>query len=281
MEKFENSVVQVSNFLAQQHPELIPNLINQHKRNLSAKVCSHFNDTIAYGPFKGMKFGADCWWNGSDRAAMILGFYEQEILNKLKEIDGRFTTLVDVGAADGYYGVGALVNRLFNKSYCFEISEKGREILTKNAVLNGVLDRMVIRGEAGKRFWSELNPNELIEGVALIVDIEGAEFDIFDQHTFDAMRSSIIFMEIHDSGPDAQQKVAKLKNDASRTHNIEELVTTSRDPSQAKEIWSLSDTDRWLLCSEDRPRMMSWFCFTPSTAECRAVTDKSRNLQNS
>ena len=82
------------------------------------KCLSYSNATVAYGPFKGLKFSSDAWW-GRERASMILGLYEQEVLESLTNIPKKYKSFIDLGAADGYYGIGVLVNNLFENSICF------------------------------------------------------------------------------------------------------------------------------------------------------------------
>ena len=55
----------------------------------------------------------------------------------------------------------------------------------------------------------------------------------------------------------------RLRADSDDTHTITALVTGARDLSQFRELRMMSDTDRWLLCSEGRPRLMSWLRFDP------------------
>jgi hypothetical protein len=62
---------------------------------------------------------------------MLLGLYEQEVLTSLFNVPKSHKIFVDLGAADGYYGIGVLVSKHFDQSYCFEISKKVRRLLLK------------------------------------------------------------------------------------------------------------------------------------------------------
>ena len=75
---------------------------------------------------------------------MILGLYEQEVLESLTNIPKKYKTFIDLGAADGYYGIGVLVNNLFENSFCFESTERGQNVIRENAKLNGVADKILI-----------------------------------------------------------------------------------------------------------------------------------------
>jgi hypothetical protein len=50
---------------------------------------------------------------------------------------------------------------------------------------------------------------------------------------------------------------------ASEFFDITEFKTSARDLSKFQELHELSDIDRWLLCSESRPCLMTWMRFDP------------------
>lgn len=252
----------VANHIAEHHPEILATLVNRKRRQLSDLVGKFHKNTIAYGPLRGLQLHTDAHWGGADRGVMILGLYEQEILEALASKPAKYDTLIDLGAADGYYGVGALLNDLFAKSYCYEITQNGRDTIQKNADLNGLTNRVVIRGEATKSFYEDIPEEERAKSI-LLIDIEGGEFDVVDSDTFAAFRHSIILIEVHDWLADAEAKVLKMRDDSAATHTITPLRTGARDLSQFRELRMMSDTDRWLLCSEGRPRLMTWLRFDP------------------
>lgn len=218
--------------------------------------------TVRYGPFRGLRQGPDTAWSIADRAPILLGLYEQEVLESLAEAGGR-TAFVNLGAGDGYYGVGALVSGLFQRSYCYEMGEKGRRIIADTARLNGVDARVEIRGKAGPGFYHDL-PADALDDCVLFVDIEGAEFELLDEAAFRAFGKAVIFLELHDwFFQDGPQRLDRLRRDAAATHAITEMTMTARDLSVFPELREYSDSDRWLLCSEGRGRRMSWMRFDP------------------
>ena len=118
--------------------------IQRRRIQMSQKFDELFNSTVKYGAFKGLKLSSETWWGSADRASMLFGLYEKEVLDSLQSISKKNTTFIDLGAADGYYGVGVLVSNLFEKSICYEISEKGKKAIKNNAQLNNVLHKMEI-----------------------------------------------------------------------------------------------------------------------------------------
>ena len=178
------------------------------------------------------------------------------------KVGDRVRVISDYVGMDGIV-VGEVVNGLFKNSICYEISEYGRETIQTNAKLNNVSDKVDIRGAATKNFHRDLSSNTLSKCV-LLIDIEGAEFEILDATSFEAFRNSIIFVELHDwFFSDGSEKLEQLKKDAALTHSISELKMSSRDLSQFAELKKFNDDDRWLLCSEGRGQLMTWLRFDP------------------
>jgi hypothetical protein len=136
-------------------------------------------------------------------------------------------------------------------------------VIGANAKLNNVMHRIEIQGTAKKDFFKELPENVLSKAV-LLVDIEGAEFEIIDKKTFEAFKKSIIFVELHDwFYEDGLEKLQKMKNDSISTHLITTLTTGARDLSIFSELKKMHDHDRWLICSERRQQQMNWLRFDP------------------
>ncbi|WP_338635673.1 FkbM family methyltransferase [Spirobacillus cienkowskii] len=237
--------------------------IQKRRIEISKQLDELFKSTVRYGPFKGLKLSTKTWWGLTDRGSMLLGLYEKEVLDSLQNIPKKFNTFIDLGAADGYYGIGVLVNNLFEKSICYEISEEGRQTIKDNAQLNNVLHKVEIRGIAKNNFYHELSSFTLSNTV-LFIDIEGAEFELIGKETFNAFNRSIIFIELHDwFFEDGEEKLLKIKNDSTLTHVVTELTMGSRDLSIFPELNKLHDNDRWLICSEGRGQLMTWLRFDP------------------
>ena len=259
--KSRKTLLTIAEAIVIQHPDILDLLVEHQRKRLSDLVRGHFRGTVAYGPFKGMRLDAEAHW-GADHGAMTLGLYEQEVLRELRDATRGRSVFVDLGAADGYYGIGVLVAGMARKSYAFEMSQTGREFIARNADANRVRDRIEIRGEATPEFFAEIDAAERDHAV-LLVDIEGAEFEVLTAAAFAAFAKAVVIVEIHDWVDDYAVKFERLKADAAATHTVRAFCTGARDLSGLKELNTLPDTDRWLLCSEGRPRSMSWLRFDP------------------
>lgn len=264
MKKILGAVVKkISALCFKKEPRLVQLAIHERQLILSLDLDKTFDSTVTYGPLKGFRLTKNSWWAARERGAMLLGLYEIEVLESLNNIPSRYHTLIDLGAADGYYGIGVLAGNLFQKSICYEISERGRETIKENALLNGVSDRVEIRGIANKAFFKEIDEATL-ENSVLLIDIEGGEFEIANKETFEALRKSIIIIELHEwMLSDGKSELERLISNSRPTHTVSELTTGPRNPGSFHELKKYSDTDRWLICSEGRQRVMQWLRFDP------------------
>lgn len=263
MQSHQQTIVNLVDYCCNQHPEITQFILEKHKQMLSDVIVNIHGNKVAYGLFKGLKFIEESHWGSSDKGTMILGLYEQEVLNEFLNIPERYTIFIDLGAADGYYGVGVLINKLFKKSYCYEITEAGRSVIEKTAIFNNVADKVVIRGEATKNIADEIPSSEINDSV-LLVDIEGSEFDLLSSEFFKSFRSSIILVELHDFiYPDGEERIHRLILNSKDTHSVRLIPMGSRDLSTFCELKHWNDTNRWMLCSENRSQRMSWARFDP------------------
>ena len=115
-------------------------LLEKYRIKLSEKLASDLKYEVKYGLFKGLLLSKDQWWGKGDVGTKCIGLYEKEIQNIIGKISSQneLRTFIDIGAADGYFAIGVLVNNLFQESIAFEISERGRLNLKENAIHNKV-----------------------------------------------------------------------------------------------------------------------------------------------
>ena len=239
----------------------------QHRYLLSQRLASSLNMTVAYGPFVGQELCPESSWSAADRGSMLLGLYESEVLDALVQLASGRSTLVDVGAADGYYAVGAVKSGLFSNAVCFEMTQAGRDVISINARRNHVEGQITVLGMAGADFVDQI-PNSAWSGASdavFLFDIEGAEFDLLTPAVFEALRSSCLIVEIHEPMQMGGGRAEQLRRDGSTHFEIHEVMTGVRNLSGFPELASWSDDDRWILCSESRGYLMRWWIFTPKS----------------
>ena len=88
---------------------------------------ANFGGIIRYGPLKGFKLDENPSWAPELLVTKLFGLYEQEILKLVTELRGSHRNLINLGAGDGYYGVGLVRAGIFEQSVCFELTENGQK----------------------------------------------------------------------------------------------------------------------------------------------------------
>jgi hypothetical protein len=129
---------------------------------------------------------------------MILGLYEQEVMENLVGAPARFGVFVDVGAADGYYAVGLLYSGRVDRSVAFESLPEGREAIARLAAENGVSDKITILGTASDHFDDTIRVHKINSQESMfLIDIEGAAFKVLTEKVFVLLKDSLIVVETH------------------------------------------------------------------------------------
>jgi hypothetical protein len=87
---------------------------------IQIEVSKNINDLlggmVTYGPFKGLRLGPIRDQERTHRASLLLGLFEKEILDALNSIPSNYNTFINLGAGQGYYGIGVLANNSFEIS---------------------------------------------------------------------------------------------------------------------------------------------------------------------
>ena len=225
---------------------------------------------VISGLFRGMKLVKKSNWDkkvykfNTDLSSKIVGCYEKEVQDKIEEFQkkNKKKYFVNFGAGEGYFALGVLQSGLFEKSLAFEISDLSRDIMVENSKLNNFQDRLLIKNNADKNFLKDLDSSfKEISDIFLLVDIEGQEFNIFNDENLRVIQNCNLIIEFHKLHNDKinQEFIAKIK----KYFNVEILTTSNRDFSMISLLRDLNDDDRWLIASENRPYRMSWLACSP------------------
>ena len=240
-------------------------VLKQRRKKLARFFFDQYKGVVQKGPFKGMQLDPEVHWGKGDLASKLFGFYELEVLQSMQGFEDR-RTLVNLGAADGYYGIGAVYSGMFDRSICFDISPLARKVTRNTAILNGVSDQIEILGEAKEDFIdqiAEFSPDTA--DVVLISDIEGAEFDVFSDAIVEQLKEAVVIIELHGFLlEDGEEKERALIERFSNHHEVKVLTTGARDTSGYPDFNDLDDNDRWLVCSEGRKGQGRWLYATPT-----------------
>lgn len=229
----------------------------------AAQVVGHLGLTVRYGLCAGLKLLPEASWGRSDLPAKVLGTYEQP-LHDFVRANAPVEQVVCIGAADGYYGVGLVVSGLAKSALCFEMSERGREVIAATAALNGVGHRVAVEGIADAQTLTACLSRLPAKGVLFIVDIEGAEYGLLTSDVLSKLSGHHVLVELHpnlvSNGPAAQER---LLTDASRYFQCDIVRDRGRELPDIPELAELSDDQRCIICSEAREAQMEWLLLSP------------------
>lgn len=246
--------------------QLLDNLTSQalniRRGLLSQYLHELFRGVVTYGPLKGLALDrTQTWGDSGELGSKLIGFYEKEVLDVIFQ-PGRPTrrSLVNIGAGDGYYGVGLVKAGFVAHSICFEADTRSQDAIAACAARNGVTANIRVLGKAEPGFLRAEGMSEFpLADCLFIIDIEGGEFSLLDTDTLAKLRQSELIVELHGGFFPDQPDIGR--NFLSRLQEIFDctiLTTQARDPSIIPELSRMSDSDRWLLCSEGRPYLMRW-----------------------
>jgi hypothetical protein len=226
----------------------------------------HTDGRVYDGPFKGMRYIERA--QGSAYIPKLLGMYERE-LNAVVEraIAAAPALVVDVGAAEGYYAVGLAMRLPAARVVAFEMSENGQQWLRSMAELNGVADRVEIRGRCDRADLHDLLAGRPA-GSLVVCDCEGFEAILLDPLRVPELKRARILVESHDFilPGIAEELVARFQS----THNIERIWSTDRKteeyPFPSTYLKLLPHSYKQWVVSEWRPTRMSWLAMEPVAA---------------
>ena len=79
--------------------------VGTFKKKVNLKVKGITNNTVQYGPFKGLIISENVW-SEYDLSSKLLGIYEIHISSKIEELSASYENFVNLGGGDGYFALG-------------------------------------------------------------------------------------------------------------------------------------------------------------------------------
>lgn len=218
---------------------------------------------ILTGPFAGMSYPKDSV--GSSYKAKLLGTYEMELHELIVRWSKNPPGLVlNIGAAEGYYAVG--LARLWKcPVVTYEIDPTGRELLTKNALLNQLESQIEVCELASPDILQNRIEIALGTECCIVCDIEGGEDKLLDPKAIPALARTRLLIEVHEM--DAPGVGDRLRQRFNSTHAIQEIPTQTRVlkdfPDNWIGRWFIPPTLKLRFMDERRLAPMSWLILTP------------------
>jgi hypothetical protein len=236
--------------------------LQRKKLSLIEKLVATSGPIVQSGPFQGLKMSLECCWV-DDRLAKLLGSYEAELHPALAQMLRQdYTTVVNVGCAEGYYAVGMALRSPSSHVHAFDIDVNAQRICRDVAKLNGVGTRVHVRGLCTTSALADILATG--RSSCLIVDCEGAELDLLDPSETPALAKADLLVECHDFLD--PRITPTLSARFQKTHCIQTISEGARDPRDSLFLSALSGFDRLLAVCEFRPTLMHWLFLT---ANCR------------
>lgn len=160
-------------------------------------VLRRSRERVIAGPFRGMALKL-APVSRRHLLSYVLGSAELELRGIIERIIAqRYASIVNVGAADGYYAVGLALRSPTSHVVAFEAQACLHPALTTVAHANGVAERISFRGlcdaPALTRALAEAEGRTLV-----FMDIEGAEATVLDPTATPHLARADILVETHD-----------------------------------------------------------------------------------
>jgi hypothetical protein len=222
-------------------------------RDFRAKqaLCRRYGRRILAGPFKGMKYPYDVVL--SSCVPKLVGSYEEELHSVIDEIiRRRYSIVVNVGCAEGYYAVGFALRMPDVLVYSFDTDPTAQHYCANLAKLNVVSERVRVKGFCSHGELRQLCGRESV----ILCDCEGFELELLDPVTVPQLASTDILVELHEFiKPGVTDTIFSRFRD---THSVTLLDTRERDPKRYSILETLAPPDRYSALCENRPAPMQW-----------------------
>ena len=228
----------------------------ERDRMLTKLIFEQTQGRILGGPFRDMRF-IPTNILGSYMSCKLLGTYERE-LNPIVEkmIAKGYRTIVNIGAGEGYYGVGLAKRVPGARVICYEIDQRNQEVIREHAELNGVGERVEVHGRCEPAGLSE-RLSRAEEPIAVVCDVEGYEYDLLDPLSIPQLRNADVLVELHDMFRKGVSKA--LKNRFAPTHAVTRLHSTRRTRADFPSQVNLDPGLQARALDEDRGGTMYWY----------------------
>lgn len=220
------------------------------------------NGRVMTGPFAGLTY--------SQRAVCgaylprLIGCYEKELHPVWEELFRlRFDTVIDIGAAEGYYACGLALRFPESHVLAFEADEDARRLLRDMAEENGLAGRVDIRGVCDADALSaSVDPDTPF---LILCDCEGFEADIMTPRAVARLANAHVIIETHDFARPGV--LALLKARFAPTHHVYEIQQQSRTMADwpVKNLVCRTLPGRRVLheLREGRPKDLAWIYAKP------------------
>lgn len=231
----------------------------------TARLALRTRARVLIGPFAGMRYPFGLVARMLFYGPAQVGCYEQELHPVIEEIVAtRPDLVINVGAAGGYYAVGLSRRLSAADVIAYETEAARRDAVAKLASLNGVAERVDLRGTCTVADLAALAPTGPGRRTCLVMDCEGAEADLLDPEAVPWLADASVLAELH---PSLDREIgSRLSSRLGASHETRLISAVPRWASHIPAAWEmpgLRDIDCELLVAEYRHGVQQWLWATP------------------
>ncbi len=162
-------------------------------RRLERMTEAHVGLTVQSGPFAGMKYIRVPPAHGF--IPKLFGMYEQELHGLVDDlVENGYTTLINVGSAEGYYAVGIALRDSQVRVYAFDIDLREQDQCRALAQANHVESRVTIGARCDCADFERLIDDKTL----IVMDCESCEYELLDLERAPSLKRADILVEIHE-----------------------------------------------------------------------------------
>jgi len=226
---------------------------------LIRRIHSISGNTVAQGPFKGLKYF------GYHEVAFLLGTYEKEVFPAIERIlEGEYTDIVSIGAASGFYVAGLARRYPKARLYAFETSELHQGYIRENVEANVPGSSLQVYGECRPTDLANVIPQQA--RTLVVSDVEGAELDLLDPSLAPQLKNSTLLVETHDPlRPGCTQGMLDWFGEThliERIHSQERTLADFPYPALTRPAFMMANSALRAM-SEFRAGPQEWLLMTP------------------
>lgn len=213
--------------------------------------------TVQDGAFRGLRYPEATIGHVSFLGPKLLGSYELEVCQALRCTD--WSTFVDIGAAEGFFCVGMALANPAGTVIGYEADPHQQRWAHALARENGV--ELDLRGSADPAALRALAP---AGPVAVLCDVEGAEWDLLVPEEIPWMRDATIVVELHEANRPGVTAV--LQDRFAASHHVAHVTDAPRSAAGRDALQGWAPADAALVLSEGRGAVGVWLVMRPSGA---------------
>jgi hypothetical protein len=235
---------------------LVSSRYRSHKR-IQKQIVAVTGGRVAAGPFTGLRYTHRAV--GSMLGPKLLGTYELELAPVINQIAAiSYPVVIDIGAAEGYYAVGLAMRLPSARIIAFEAQVDQHRTLLHMADLNGVRERIEMRGMGTVQTLGGVLPADPHNARTLIIcDIEGYETELLDPVALPKLQHADVLVELHDC---YRPRISELlRSRFASSHRITHILTRPRTLADWPAGVPLRDDLKLRAMHEGRPGEMAWF----------------------